>query len=342
MRSFPISHTTDGHFSNLVNFMLQGRVIPFLGAGANQSSRPLGAIWDVERSDYLPSGSELSRHLATSFSCPPSDISEIADLLHVSEYVALTSGSGALYRELHDVFNRDYPLGNLHRFFATWPGLLREKGYPVKYQVIVTTNYDDLLERAFREAGEPFDLVIYLAEGSNRGKFLHVAPDGRPCVIDVPNRYGSLSLDCRSVILKLHGAVDRSSPEGDDDSFVITEDHYIDYLTRTDLANLVPVTLAAKLRRSHFLFLGYGLRDWNLRVILHRIAGAQSLTYKSWAVQLEPTALDQKFWERRDVDIVDMSLDRYIAALRARTLMLPGAAEVVHARETVHRADAVL
>ena len=83
-----------------------------------------------------------------------------------------------------------------------------------------------------------------------------------------------LSLDDRSVILKIHGAVDRSSPDGEDDSFVITEDHYIDYLTRTDLANLVPITLAAKLRRSHFLFLGYSLRDWNLRVILHRIAGA--------------------------------------------------------------------
>jgi hypothetical protein len=57
---------------------------------------------------------------------------------------------------------------------------------------------------------------------------------------------------------------------------------------------------------------------------------------------LEPTPLDQKFWERRDVDILDMSLDRYIAALRARTLMLPGAVEVAHAREPVHRVDAVL
>ena len=47
----------------------------------------------------------------------------------------------------------------------------------------------------------------------------------------------------------------------------------------------MPVTLAAKLRKSHFLFLGYGLRDWNMRVILHRIAGEQRLTYKSWAIQ---------------------------------------------------------
>jgi hypothetical protein len=78
--------------------------------------------------------------------------------------------------------------------------------------------YDDVLERAFREADEPFDLVIYLAEGSNRGKFLHMAPNGRSQVIDVPKTYRDLSLDDRSVILKIHGAVDRSSPDGEDDS----------------------------------------------------------------------------------------------------------------------------
>jgi hypothetical protein len=339
MRCCPIPPALDSHFSNLINFMLDGRVIPFLGAGANLCSRPETAAWHADRCEYLPSGTELSKHLAENFNCPPT---EVTDLSHVSEYVALTIGSGALYRELHDVFDRDYPPTTLHRFFATWPALLREKGYPVRHQLIVTTNYDDVLERAFREAGEPFDLVIYLAEGPNRGKFLHVAPDGRSRVIDVPNRYRSLSLDERSVILKIHGAVDRASEDGDNDSFVITEDHYIDYLTRTELTNLVPVTLAARLRRSHFLFLGYGLRDWNLRVILHRIAGAQSLTYKSWAVQLKPTSLDQKYWGHRDVDILDMPLERYVAVLRGRSRLLPGAAKVSHAREPVYRADAVL
>ena len=35
----------------------------------------------------------------------------------------------------------------------------------------------------------------------------------------------------------------------------------------------MPVSLAAKLRRSHFLFLGYDMADWNLRLILNRIWG---------------------------------------------------------------------
>ena len=37
------------------------------------------------------------------------------------------------------------------------------------------------------------------------------------------------------MILKIHGAVDRDEPK--EDSFVITEDNYIDYLTATDVAS---------------------------------------------------------------------------------------------------------
>src|SRR5207249_7940101 len=79
-----------------------------------------------------------------------------------------------------------------------------------------------------------------------------------------------LSLERRTVILKLHGQVDRG-PDREWESFVVTEDDYIDYLSRSDVAGAVPVALAAKLRRSHFLFLGYRMGDWNLRVILNRL-----------------------------------------------------------------------
>ena len=77
------------------------------------------------------------------------------------------------------------------------------------------------------------------------------------------------------MILKIHGAVDRADAEAD--SYVITEDHYIDYLARENVARLIPAYLMARMRTSHFLFLGYGMRDWNLRVILRSIwAGADA------------------------------------------------------------------
>jgi len=146
---------------------------------------------------------------------------------------------------------------------------------------------------------------------------VHRVPGADAVVVERPNEYRALRPDERAVILKMHGAVDRTDPDAPWDSYVITEDHYIEYLARTDLANLVPVTLAAKLRRSHFLFLGYSMRDWNLRVILHRIWGEQKLKYKSWAVQLRPSELDREFWELRGVDVLDIPLDNYVAELDA-------------------------
>ena len=42
--------------------------------------------------------------------------------------------------------------------------------------------------------------------------------------------------------------------------------------------------LAARLRRSHLLFLGYAVDDWSLRVFLRRVWGHDRLAYRSWAV----------------------------------------------------------
>ena len=74
------------------------------------------------------------------------------------------------------------------------------------------------------------------------------------------------------MIVKIHGAVDGTV--GDyrwKDNYVITEDHYIDYLSKSPIESLVPVQVLDKLRESHCLFLGYPVRDWNLRVFLKRI-----------------------------------------------------------------------
>lgn len=302
------------HCERVIDEIAAGRVVPFLGAGANLCGRPVASPehrWEP-RQTYLPSGTELASYLADRFDYPEPDTQ---DLVRVSQFVAVMNGSGPLYEELRAVFDADYEVTPLHRFLAGLPGALRSKGIGGGPQLIVTTNYDDVLERAFREANEPFDLVSYMADGPYQGWFVHWPPDGEPTPIDKPNEYRGLPLDERTAILKIHGATDRRNPDWD--SYVITEDHYIDYLTHTDVSNLIPVTLAAKLRRSHFLFLGYGLRDWNLRVILHRIWGAQKLTYKSWAVQLTPQAIEQESWRKRDVDILDVALETYVENLMA-------------------------
>lgn len=324
----PLPEPLQAHFKTVIKGIVDGRIVPFLGAGVNLCGRPRGVSWDPQLSDFLPSGSELSVYLAKNFGLPGNDTT---DLVRISQFVALMNGAGPLYEELHGLFDRDYPATALHRFLASIPELLTHLSPGPKYQLIVTTNYDDVLERAFRQAGAPFDVVTYIAAGEQCGRFRHTSAEGWSKVIEIPNEYRDVPTERRTVILKMHGAVDRQEPPRDGDSYVITEDHYIEYLTRTDLSNLLPVTLAAKLRRSGFLFLGYGLRDWNLRVILHRIAREQPLNYQSWAVQLNPSELERKFWGKRDVEILDMRLERYIAALRGRMRLMTRAVRTTNA-----------
>jgi hypothetical protein len=145
--------------------------------------------------------------------------------------------------------------------------------------------------------------------------------------VDVPNTYATaLSLEQRAVILKLHGQVDRTL-EREHESFVVTEDDYIGYLARTEIVSAVPVALAARLRRSHFLFLGYDPRDWSSRVILDRLWGERPLAYRCWAVTSELDPIEEEFWRYRDVDVVRAPFDEYVAALgeHARALGKSGA-----------------
>lgn len=298
------------HYQMITKLMVQGAVVPFLGAGVNLCGRPATTAW--QRGTDLPSGTELAGYLADSFDYPFADKS---DLLRVSQYVDVQLGGGPLYEALHEIFDADYVPSPLHRLLAGVPAAVRAAG-STRFPLIVTTNYDDALERAFREADEPFDLVTYIADGPDRGKFRHTMPDGTSQLIAVPNKYDLLRFDKHAVIAKIHGAVSRS-PD-DLDSFVITENHYIAYLSRTDVANLIPVTIAARMRRSHFLFLGYSLHDWNLRVILHRLWGDDGLSYNSWAIQASPDRIEEKAWYRRGVELLDVELATYAAEVGSR------------------------
>jgi hypothetical protein len=334
-----VQAASDAHFRSVLSAVRQGRLTPFLGAGVNLVGRAQGELFAPGRT--LPSGKELATYLAE---VAGFEHEGTPDLARVTQWIAVMEGSGPLYSHLHEVFDGDFPITSLHDLLAEVPGILRERrwlpwaGAP-HYPLIVTTNYDDVLERAFDKRGEPYDLVWYAARGGATGRFVHRLPDGDVREITVPNEYRDVRLTERCAILKIHGAVSRRDSVDDDaafagddgdgpndsDSYVITEDDYITFLAQADISGLVPVTLAGKLRKSNFLFLGYGLRDWNLRVILHRIWSEQARTgtYSSWTIQLAPEELDEKFWRTRNVEVIDVRLEEYLIQLRERLLAMP-------------------
>lgn len=271
--------------------IVSGRLVPVLG---------------------VPGREECAARLARAFDYP---YEHGGDLARVAQYVAVTRGVGPLYDELHAIFGDDFEPQAVHRFLAELPPLLRGVGAP--QQLIVTTHFDCVLEKAFADAGEPFDVVSYVATGRDRGKFLHRSAEGDERVIHLPNAYAEVPLERRPIILKIHGAVDRGSLRSGE-SFVISEDDHIGYLAETGLGGVLPVTVAARLRRSHFLFLDYGLLDWTMRVFLHRLWSDGQADYRSWAAQSSAGSVEREFWKRRGVEARSMEIDDLVSVLRAR------------------------
>ena len=289
------SETPEDRVGEIMRALLAARLVPVFGPGSTAVD-----------------GRTVATTLAESFGCPEE---HRGDLTRVSQYVAITQGVGPLYDELHDLFAGNDEPGPVEQFLARLPEVARTRG--ADHQLLVTTGYGHALERAFEDRGEEFDVVSFIAAGPNRGRFVHRSPDGSETIVAVPNTYADLSLAKRTVILKVHGGVD-DRPDRDGESFVVSEDDYIGYLAQSELANVVPVTLAAKLRRSHLLFIAYPVVEWSLRVFLHRVFGDQPISYRSWAVLPGAQPIQHEFWRQKGVDLYDVPLEDFVADLDRR------------------------
>src|SRR5262245_4642753 len=179
------------------NGLHAGRVIPFLGSGASLGGT---AKWRKESARRLPTARDLARHLAHDSTFPD----QPEQLATVAQYYCVAVGPDALRTELHRIFDRDYPLLPLHRYLAAIPEPL----------LVVTTNYDDLIERAFTDAKRPYDLVVHTTDPAFGDKVLW-RPHGALAAKKVSPNKLDLDLGSHTVIYKMHGTVDRGEPKRD-------------------------------------------------------------------------------------------------------------------------------
>jgi hypothetical protein len=302
-----------------------GDVIPFLGAGVNLGGAVASDADPGPGVGRLPSGYDLSRELAQLATFPEKDDRELGDLSKVASYYVEVSGRRNLLRHLHEVFNRDYAPCAIHEYLA-------EIERPM---LIVTTNYDDLTERAFQAKGKPFDLVIHPTDRSDlKAAVLWWRYGEKEAEAQHPNDIPMTDrLRTTTVIYKMHGTVVRPWYKGVEafdeadrpylqDNYVITEEDYINFLHRMTEKVAVPMQFMTYFSARQFLFLGYGLRDWNLRVVLKNLqsilnTGAQGDGEDpSWAIQYNPSSLERDLWERRRVKIYNQDINQFVSRLR--------------------------
>lgn len=245
-----------------------GRCVLFLGAGVHA---PPGADTEFEYPEEHrpPLGRHLSHLLAQTSGFQQAHPDESPDNLErVSMYVATNPNRQRLIQALNGHLEDGPKPSAALRMIARMP-----------FRVIVTTNYDRLLEAALRETGKDPHVCIY-------------DPAGKRPTADIADDPTSQ----RPLVFKMHGCL--SQPE----SIVITEEDYITFILRMTARRAfhpVPETVLFRMMRWTTLFVGYSLRDYNLRLLFRtlRYSLDPARIPPAYSVDLRPDPLIQSVWQ---------------------------------------------
>lgn len=292
--------------------LARGRLIPFLGAGAS--------AFALDPANNLPLGADLARKLADYSAFPNKNDSARADLARVASYCSAKHGRDQVVEFLSDELQKGFPPNPLHHVLAEVAGRVP--------MLIITTNYDDMMERALTDAEVPFDIMVAAIERKEfAGALLYKRwgstvfdEEVDPKALALPVDPGNLTKLTRTVLFKMHGSV---LPQAKG-SFVVTEEDYVAYLRdlQEGSSRLIPSSMHG-LMRCPFLFLGYGLRDWNLRVLLAGLfaspghARGRTDDKKSIAIARRMDEDEQQAWGHRRVDVQAWEFAEFVPALRA-------------------------
>ena len=321
----------------------EGNCIPFLGAGASAFPKDIDA--------KPPSARTLALELARESRYPPYQIIRDAsgsndltvqqrslraqlaceNLMLVSSWVEHGTGDRPrLSRKLRaHLANEQQPLpyNSLHDLLAR---VARQKP-----MAIITTNYDDLAELALIERGVPFDLFVVAIDRPAGEPRVQGATLFRPAgqnelkpvtgeqeLLDVEIDAGGEVRLRRTVLFKIHGHIGRTSRA--DDTFVITEEDYVSFLGRMGSGNsVIPADLANLMQSRTLLFLGYGLRDWNFRVLLDRLTKMRRQAIRSYAIAYDIDLAESRLWDQRNVKVFNADLNEFVPLLDAAWAQTP-------------------
>jgi SIR2-like domain len=302
-------------FGEVAGWLAEGKVVPFLGAGASIAGGS---------SPKLPDGralaTELIRRMEQGYPGQPTD-----DLAKVAEYFEKSVfDRSALFDFLHTRFYVEQlraPLARVAQFLAALPNLDN------KPRFIVTTNYDSFVERAFHKGDRPLCVITQNMRDPQHGasQVSLRLPEGS--VEQEEALLFQWNDDARfpagtTYLFKMHGSADRKVGNNRDD-LIITESDYVDFLVNSGgpVSPLFPpVSLLSAFSRRRFLFLGYSLEDWNFRAFLHLLTLRSAVStegLRHWAIQLHPNELDVQLWGKRNVNVFDADLLQFCDRLDA-------------------------
>jgi hypothetical protein len=291
--------------------------VPFLGAAANfrsdEKGLPLGKdvamglVEELLRKDQLAAVRELTELTKMKAEALGSyaDLAALGvhNLARVALHYRRENDAEAFLSVLRRILKEDK--AEPSPLLSVLARLRRKNGSngDLPLRLIVTTNYDGMMERALKSrqiAYEPVYQPITGFEGE----------------VDLQVR---LSDPTQLILYKIHGSFSEDGA-ADTARLIITEDDYIGFLTvatRKDDVVGVPTLIEAELIESTLLFLGYSLEDWDFRTIykglIERLEEDDRRT--SFAIHLNPPGFWVDFWGKKGVTIVNMDVGEFATKL---------------------------
>lgn len=294
-------------YRDIARALASGLLLPLIGpgvmAGESASASP----------KYLPSSDELSRRLAEAAHLGVPAVHD--HLTEIATYYEAKEGRLKLRSRLEELFG---PAASEQAAIPLLYTLLAKIKRP---QLIITTNYDTLLERAFLAEATPYDLVVYpasdLKELANAVLWWpHSKRETREPEQQSPQEL-RVNPKTTTVIFKMHGSIQRDSDHRWDGT-VITEWDYVQLLSRGGGESTMPPVLSEHIKDRALLFLGFGLRDWSSRAILRRLKWRRADDedeLPSWAVADDFTPMELMLWRKRAVYPLQVRMDTFARGL---------------------------
>jgi hypothetical protein len=301
-------------FGVMSDCLRERTVIPFLGSAASY----VGAAVN----EAIPSAANLSAYFAKK-AVYPGPVSD--PLTKISQYLEEGPADRSfILSKVKELFN-----DNIHdNYECSFSKFLTEIPPEVIPPLIVSTNYDSVVECALQNLGIPYISITHILRGSKyAGRLLCYSSIKDPICEDnimTKSEVDEFWMEKTETnphiitIYKMHGSAKCCSFE-QLDSIVLTENDYTDFMAQ-DLIRSIPTCIVDILRKNRLLFLGYSLSDWNFRVLLRKISNIQKneniSLKKHWAILLNTDDVETAFWDHRGVRVYCASLDEFLIDLR--------------------------
>jgi hypothetical protein len=272
----------------------RGRTILFLGAAVH-APPPEDSTFRYSEDQRVPGGRSLSRLLASASDFQRTFPQESPDdLQRVALHVETSQSRARLVQLLAQHLNHQRRASPALQMLAELP-----------FRIVVTTNYDRLFESALREAGKDPRVLIYNPRTDQPTLDLTEDPSVE-----------------RPLLFKMHGDLD--SPP----SIVITDEDYIQFIQRMashEAFHPVPQTVRFRMGMWPTLFVGYSLRDYNLRLLFRtpRWRLDPAAIPAAYSVDRSPDPLILKVWQdtRHFVTFIAQDLWQFVPWLHEQALV---------------------